>query len=561
MIKICIVHFNTQRLTECLLLSIQKYTPNSHIYLFDNSNKSPFENRLGFDNITYYDNTKGQIINFDKWLQKYPDRFKSGGKTNTFGSAKHCYSVEKCIELINDNFILLDSDVLLKKDISELYDDKYFYVGETRTQPKSTIKRVLPFICFINVKKCNENGLHYFYEDKMHGLRFTNIGDMYDTGAGFYYHVNRCPHKHIKCDDYIEHFKGGSWGGTEFDKINRGGINEDKWLDILKPLWMPTKNRKVIYTCITGGYDTLIEPSVVTEGFDYICFTDCTNIESKTWEIRQLPEEIKNLNTTDVKRQRAIKILPHRYLSEYDISIWVDGNVLIRDDLNTFINKECNTENNIFIPQHPIRQCIYDEAKECIRLKKDTKENIEHQVKRYKLEGLPLKEGMVQSNIIVRRHNSENCIRLMEQWWNELYNGSHRDQLSFNYVLWKNPDIKITLLTKSICNSEFFFWGMHKANKEFNRNNTPIIIKEDDKLLSETKTNITEDLIKKSNVEHNVSLKQYMSVGQSKHTIIIRKNCKIRKVNLKRCAMTNGNFTPPHKIKKNEYTTKKFIYC
>ena len=86
---------------------------------------------------------------------------------------------------------------------------------------------------------------------------------------------------------------------------------------------------------------------------------------------------------------------------------------------------------------------------------------------------------------------------------------------------------------------------MHKANKEFNRNSTPVIIKEDDKLLSETKANITEDLIKKSNVEHNVSLKQYMSVGQSRHTIIIRKNCKIRKVNLKRCAMTNGNFTPP----------------
>ena len=225
------------------------------------------------------------------------------------------------------------------------------------------------------------------------------------------------------------------------------------------------KNRKVVYTCITGGYDTLIEPSVVTEGFDYVCFTDCTNIESKTWEIRQLPKEIKELNTTNVKKQRAIKILPHRYLSEYDISIWVDGNILIKDDLNTFLNKECNTENNIFIPQHPIRQCTYDEAKECIKLKKDTKENIEPQVKRYKLEGFPLKKGMVQSNIIVRRHNSQNCIRLMEQWWNELYNGSHRDQLSFNYVLWKNPDIKITLLPKSIYNSEFFFWGRHKANE------------------------------------------------------------------------------------------------
>lgn len=36
MIKICIVHFNTQRLTECLLLSIRKYTPNSHNYLVKN---------------------------------------------------------------------------------------------------------------------------------------------------------------------------------------------------------------------------------------------------------------------------------------------------------------------------------------------------------------------------------------------------------------------------------------------------------------------------------------------------------------------------------------------
>ena len=84
-------------------------------------------------------------------------------------------------------------------------------------------------------------------------------------------------------------------------------------------------------------------------------------------------EEIKNLNTIDVKKQRAIKILPHRYLSEYDISIWVDGNILIKDDLNTFLNKECNTENNIFIPQHPIRQCIYDEAKRMYKIKKGYK--------------------------------------------------------------------------------------------------------------------------------------------------------------------------------------------
>ena len=32
--------------------------------------------------------------------------------------------------------------------------------------------------------------------------------------------------------------------------------------------------RKVVYTCISGNYDTLDEPRVVTPGWEYICFTD-----------------------------------------------------------------------------------------------------------------------------------------------------------------------------------------------------------------------------------------------------------------------------------------------
>ena len=32
--------------------------------------------------------------------------------------------------MIDDNFMLLDSDVLIKRDVSELFDEKYVYVGE-----------------------------------------------------------------------------------------------------------------------------------------------------------------------------------------------------------------------------------------------------------------------------------------------------------------------------------------------------------------------------------------------------------------------------------------------
>ena len=51
---------------------------------------------------------------------------------------------------------------------------------------------------------------------------------------------------------------------------------------------------KICYTCITGKYDALIEPLVVTPGWKYVCFTDQTNFTSKVWEIRPLPESIEN---------------------------------------------------------------------------------------------------------------------------------------------------------------------------------------------------------------------------------------------------------------------------
>ena len=97
-------------------------------------------------------------------------------------------------------------------------------------------------------------------------------------------------------------------------------------------------------------------------------------------------------------------------------------------------------------------------------MKKDKKENVDPQIERYKREGFPKDYGLLQSNILIRKHNNEDCIKLMEDWFNEVKNGSHRDQLSFNYALWKNEDIKIEYLDKYIYRSKWFFWnGKHNV--------------------------------------------------------------------------------------------------
>jgi hypothetical protein len=452
--RFVIIHYNTPLLTECLVRSINLFVEDAVIYIFDNSDKHPFT--ADIDNVLILDNTKGDIINFDKWLEKYPRRFKSHGKVNAWGSAKHCYSVEKCMELIRENFILLDSDILFKKDVSNLFNEEYIYCGETITQPKSTVKRVLPFLCFINTNMCLKNGIHYFDKKHMHGLWDSGEGDKYDTGAAFYLNTSKFKHEDIKISDYVIHYGHGSWN----KKGEEPKESPQSWLNKNKKYWLMEKNKKVVYTCITGNYDTLLDPQYISNSFDYVCFTDNVNLKSDIWDIRPLPKETEGLS--QVKKQRYVKINAHKVLSEYDLSIWVDGCVTLKGDLNELLNDTIKEEYSIYVPTHPSRNCIYSEAIAIVKMRKDKKENVEPQIERYKEEEFPKNYGLLQSNILIRKHNNKDCIKLMEDWFNELKNGSHRDQLSFNYASWKNKNIKVYYLDKNICKSKWFYWnGKH----------------------------------------------------------------------------------------------------
>ena len=221
----------------------------------------------------------------------------------------------------------------------------------------------------------------------------------------------------------------------------------------------------VVYTCITGGYDNLIKPSFITPGVDYVCFTDNKDLKSNIWKIRPIPDEL--LGYSKVKQQRAVKILPHRYLSEYDVSIWIDANVDTKSDLKKYLDTLDFTKYSVFIPEHPARKCIYKEKDECVKIRKITGDGIDlanKQMKRYRDAGFPENNGLVQSNIVIRRHNEEYSKKIMELWWSELRDYSHRDQLSFNYALWKIGKEHFKALPKTTCNSKVFNWA--RAHKK-----------------------------------------------------------------------------------------------
>ena len=217
----------------------------------------------------------------------------------------------------------------------------------------------------------------------------------------------------------------------------------------------------ICYTVISGPYDKLIEPKVVTEGWEYICFTDQTNFKSNVWKILPIPDEIMNDNTlSQVKKQRIIKIQPYLFL-DYDYCLYVDANITIKTNLNLFFEKHFN--DSIVITKHPDRDCIYDEAKAILKLKKDTSDSLDRQVSVYINEDFPKHYGLHETNVILRKNEPE-VNKIMSEWADILKEYSHRDQMSLDYVLWKN-EYHITTIPISERNT-FFLCSPHRRNNK-----------------------------------------------------------------------------------------------
>lgn len=194
-----------------------------------------------------------------------------------------------------------------------------------------------------------------------------------------------------------------------------------------------SKEKIVVYTAIFGGKDNIKTPKVVDQDFDYICFTDNKLLKSDVWKIIYVDSE----ESKDPCRLAKIyKILPHRYFENYTISIWIDGSATIVGDLKKYISAYFN-ETNLLCCPHMWYDCIYDEFYVCEKERLDDADILFNQQKKYKEENYPPHNGLISGGFIVRRHNDKTVAFVMEKWWQEICNYSRRDQLSFNYVMWK----------------------------------------------------------------------------------------------------------------------------
>jgi hypothetical protein len=88
--------------------------------------------------------------------------------------------------------------------------------------------------------------------------------------------------------------------------------------------------KKILYTTIFGGYDDITTPKLPRD-WDWKCFTEKNSIP---------------LYSDNTRNAKKFKILPHRYLQDYEYSIFIDGNYVAWKNKTKFNYMEGDSRNN-----------------------------------------------------------------------------------------------------------------------------------------------------------------------------------------------------------------------
>ena len=218
-----------------------------------------------------------------------------------------------------------------------------------------------------------------------------------------------------------------------------------------------------IYTCIVGAYDEVMEPVEVLKECDYYLIADHPLERESVFKYIDIKDVIPKDITDFTRINRYCKINAHKIFQNYRYSIYFDGNIQLRGNIVEEFEKLPQTRitticKNFF-------DSIYVEAMRAIEHGRDSKSIITQQVEKYWLEGMPEDFGSVACGIILREHNNPICVKIMEDWWNELKTFSKRDQISFPYVIWKNGfSIKDVGTLNDFASIDGKYWAINREH-------------------------------------------------------------------------------------------------
>lgn len=191
--------------------------------------------------------------------------------------------------------------------------------------------------------------------------------------------------------------------------------------------------RNLVFTVNLGGYDRVRPMEFKAKNTDYIMFTDGT-------------EEVKGWKTVTVspgldvkKRSREIKICIHKFVKGYKMYIYTDANYLHFQDVTLYANKYFS--GGMLIHTHPKRNCLFQEARKVVQLRRGDTKIIQEQTTYYSMTGMVRNYGLFQNGFFIRDNKAN---KFCEQWYAEIDKYSYRDQISLPFCIFKyKPPITV----------------------------------------------------------------------------------------------------------------------
>ena len=214
------------------------------------------------------------------------------------------------------------------------------------------------------------------------------------------------------------------------------------------------KPQIVVYTAIFGGYDEPPLVRIVDDQIKYVLITDQHHISAPApWEVRIVPRVFEDARLD----ARRVKILPHLFFPDFDLSVWIDANCAITrltaDDAALLTSSQ-----NLALPLHEERSCIFKEAEAVTRFRLDSPARVQRQIEYYRSIMFPENFDLHATMFLVRRHCEPRCIVFANSWWEMVSTFSKRDQLSFDYVRWLLKTPVLSLYFRYTENT-VFRWG------------------------------------------------------------------------------------------------------
>lgn len=197
--------------------------------------------------------------------------------------------------------------------------------------------------------------------------------------------------------------------------------------------------RVVVYTATFTDYDWIVSPGAKAAGTDYVLISDRKPWLVPGWSWRPYPAETAGLDQT--MANRYCKFFPHKLFPDHDLSVYIDGSIVLVGDITPLLNRFVGSGADIGLFPHRFGRTLADEVEFAISVGKIRGEDIDRaraQLQRYTCEGLDPQLKISENAVLLRRHGRPALDKAMDLWWQELQAGCRRDQVSLQYCLWRS---------------------------------------------------------------------------------------------------------------------------